>query len=70
MSDIESVPYGQQDLPEGGPCPRCGWLGARYGEVHPETEKYKIKCHSCGEYILPKGELEDDLDSLAEFFRQ
>jgi hypothetical protein len=65
MSDIESVPYGQQDLPESGPCPCCERVGARYGEVvHPETEKYKIRCHSCGEYVLPKGELVDYLDSL------
>jgi hypothetical protein len=41
--------------------PSLRW-GARYGEVHPETEKYRIKCNSCGEYILSKGELEDYLD--------
>jgi len=65
MNDIEWVPYGQQDLPENGPCPRCGRLGARYREMDPQTENYKIIC-PCGENIVPKDQLEDYLDSHAQ----
>jgi transcription elongation factor Elf1 len=51
----------QQDLPEVGACPTCH-SEARFREIDPSTERYRIDCRVCGVRYAYLDSLEDLVD--------